>query len=697
MEGVRFTLQGLSVFMNNAGHLLVQGTQTDFTKPIFLSTEHPIILDNVRASALQITAPRIITIGISTIDTLRVEGQRSAEHESAVFVNAGQLTAREFFLKNLKGQNTGGIAATRFAVDGQLASSGSIYSSELILEEAAFLRLSETSRADIKTLFLSEASHFETFETTNAVSIGVLDSLGGSLTNHGSLMIDEIAVDSALQAITNRHFLDIALGSIQVQQFENHGTLDAGQSDIQVTDGQNLGALKTKSLQVVTAFTNTSSGVIETSLVSGSGHLRNLGGIETQGDLSIGIKRFSNSGQTVGQSIEGASTLEQVDNMQDGVIEATGGLRFTDVTQVNNLGALRSEEMALYSDKTLQKGELTARKLNLLGQAFLNQGEIEVDYFTAENGLINEAILATFRSTDFGAGGLTNRVKATTKLRGLGLSGDTAITNHGKLKIEGVDTALGVLHITNTGGATATIDAEQILPKASEGDPENSARIAAILPIDAEFIVRGEEARTDAIEDRALLAYQQIQRIPINPIITQWNASVFYSMLADQHAYEAQDIVIFGTGIVKAESVADGIKELQNRQIAGDSIAATLLSTMSTATFYARLELVTEYNKQAHIRKQAYAAGFKREDYANFEEFEAALKKRNWESCLLLNPTEFPTFWGTGRAKSPSLQAALTEMQRRKDAGDLVAKNLLEAMPSSTLENKEIHFKRVNF
>jgi len=137
--GVRFTLQGLSVFMNNAGHLLVQGTQTDFTKPIFLSTDHPIILDNVRASALQITAPRIITTGISTIDTLRVEGQRVVDHESAVFVNAGQLTAREFFLKNLKGQNTGGIAATRFAVDGQLASTGSIYSSELILEEAAFL------------------------------------------------------------------------------------------------------------------------------------------------------------------------------------------------------------------------------------------------------------------------------------------------------------------------------------------------------------------------------------------------------------------------------------------------------------------------------------------------------------------------------------------------------------------------------
>ena len=192
-EGVHFTLQGLDVLMDNAGHLLIHGTQTDFTKPLFLSAEHPIILNDVRASRLQITAPKIITTGISEIDYLRFDG----DDESAVFVNTGQLTAKELFLNHLYSQNA-----------------GSITSGELFLEESAFLRLTETSRSDIKKLFLSQASHLENHATTHISSIGVLDGLGGSITNHGTLAVGDVAADSAFQAITNRHILDIERGDI---------------------------------------------------------------------------------------------------------------------------------------------------------------------------------------------------------------------------------------------------------------------------------------------------------------------------------------------------------------------------------------------------------------------------------------------------------------------------------------------------
>ncbi len=487
-QSTSFRFQGLRVSVNRSGVMVVEGCQTAHHNPIFLASNRPIILSNIEASGLSITAPRIVHSGISKFMQLKFEGLGTANGDAS-FINAGQISAKEFFLTHLNSVNGGGISATRFAVDGQLASTGVIASSELILEENALLKLTETSRADIKTLFLSKSSHLENHVTTHTTSIGVLDGLGGSLTNHGILAVGEVAADSAFQAITNRHFLDIALGTIQTQQFENHGTFISSQSDLQVADGQNLGAIKAKGLLVKAEFTNTATGSMDTSLVSGSGHLCNLGKIETEETLELAIKRFSNSGLVKAQSVIGwipdmssgasLSGIEQLDNGEDGVIEASVGISFTEATQVNNFGKIQTEDMALYSDKTLQKGDLIARTLNLIGRTFLNQGEITVDHLTAENGLINQANLVTSESTDFGAGSLTNAAKAKAQLKGLGLSGDTKIINHGKLAIDGVDTTLGILQITNTG--KAIIDAGHVLPRSS------AVIYAKGLAIDPEF------------------------------------------------------------------------------------------------------------------------------------------------------------------------------------------------------------------
>ncbi|MCX7352557.1 MAG: hypothetical protein NTW22_04710, partial [Proteobacteria bacterium] len=279
---------------------------------------------------------------------------------------------------------------------------------------------------------------------------------------------------------------------------------------------------------------------------------------------------------------------------------------------------------------------------------------------------------------------LTIQPKSVVQFKGLKANG-AFIDNHGTLTVEGIETGAAGLTLTNAG--TAHIDAEQILPRASEDEPENTARIAAILPIDAEFIVRGEEARSEAIEDRALLAYQQIQRIPINPIITQWNASIFYSMLADQNSYEAQEIIVCGIGGKKSLSIQAGFAEVHRRKAAGDSVAQSLLETNICRTYDEQDALISEYNRQSHQQKQAYAAGFKREDYANFEEFEAALKKRNWESCLLLKPTEI--VGGALRdATIDSVLSGFAELQRRNDAGDLVAKSLLSKRVPKSLKDK---------
>ena len=119
-EGVYFDLQGLQIFMNNEGELLIQGAQTDFTKPIFLSSKKSIVLHSVEANFLKLTAPSVVGVGKSSIDFLALEGLMSPEGEevAATYINTGSLTAKEVFLKNLTSTNTGTLTTDGFEADG---------------------------------------------------------------------------------------------------------------------------------------------------------------------------------------------------------------------------------------------------------------------------------------------------------------------------------------------------------------------------------------------------------------------------------------------------------------------------------------------------------------------------------------------------------------------------------------------------
>ncbi len=371
-DGVYFTLQGLHISIKDDGNILVRGTQTD-RRPVFLSCERAVTLDNVQANTLQITAPGFFNTGETRIDSLTLEGLGS----DSAFINTGRLNAQELFLKNLNSGNTGTIAAPRFSVEGDLESTGSIESDELILEEGAFLNLTEGSGASIKTLFLSQNSRAEN-HITDEMSIDVLDGLGGTLTNLGSLTVGGVAADSGFQSILNRNLMAVMTGTVHTHHFENNGTW-AAQSPLVLHQGQNTGTLISSDLQVGASFTNAERGVVITPVVSGSGALENLGRFGHADHLAIGIREFTNGGKLEAKSINGSVILEKFVNADQKTIVVTEDLRFTDATQFTNDGTLIARHMHLVGEKTTQRGLLSGKSLEVSGSGeFVNQGEIAV-------------------------------------------------------------------------------------------------------------------------------------------------------------------------------------------------------------------------------------------------------------------------------------------------------------------------------
>ena len=372
LDGVYFTLQGLHISIKDDGNILVRGTQTD-RRPVFLSCERAVTLDNVQANTLQITAPGFFNTGETRIDSLTLEGLGS----DSAFINTGRLNAQELFLKNLNSGNTGTIAAPRFSVEGDLESTGSIESDELVLEEGAFLNLTGGSGASIKTLFLSQNSRAEN-HITDEMSIDVLDGLGGTLTNLGSLTVGGVATDSTFQSILNRNLMAVRTGTVHTHHFENNGTW-AAQSPLVLHQGQNTGTLISSDLQVGASFTNAARGVVITPTVSGAGALENLGRFGHGDHLTIGIREFTNNGKLEAKSINGSATLERFVNADQKIIEVTEDLRFTDATQFINDGTLIARHMHLVGEKTIQRGLLSGKSLDVSGVGeFVNQGEIAV-------------------------------------------------------------------------------------------------------------------------------------------------------------------------------------------------------------------------------------------------------------------------------------------------------------------------------
>ena len=134
-QAAYFTLQGLNFSISNAGVMVISGSQKDRSKPIFLSGESAIILNSVEANALEVMAPRIISRGQSSIERLMLTGLEGSQ--KTVFINDGDLTAKQLFLNNITGDNQGRILAASLGVIGGLESSGVIEVDELALGENA--------------------------------------------------------------------------------------------------------------------------------------------------------------------------------------------------------------------------------------------------------------------------------------------------------------------------------------------------------------------------------------------------------------------------------------------------------------------------------------------------------------------------------------------------------------------------------
>ena len=309
-----YSFQGLRIVFNELGVMVVEGGLESLSK-LFLGSNRPIIFKDIEASSLKIVAPKIVSRGVSTIDCLTLEGPKEGENKDtpkASFVNYGNLTAKQLFLNNLDAKNKEDILAS--------PSTSTIISDELTLGEGSVLELTEDTRADIKTLFLSKASYLQNQQQAkNVLNIGVLHSvgsLGGSITNHGTMAIDEVAENSCFQAITNRHVMGLAQGDVKVETLSNFGAFGLDQGLLRVGNGTNSGVLKANGLGVADEFTNDKTGIVTVPLVSGAGELINLGKIETLEDLSLDVKNFSNStgGSVNAKSITGLTHLQKFTN-----------------------------------------------------------------------------------------------------------------------------------------------------------------------------------------------------------------------------------------------------------------------------------------------------------------------------------------------------------------------------------------------
>jgi hypothetical protein len=407
-QAAYFKLQGLNFSISNAGVMVISGSQKDRSKPIFLSGDSPIILNSLDANALEVMAPRIISRGQSSIERLMLTGLDGSQ--KSVFINDGDLTAKQLFLNNITGDNQGRVLATSLGVIGELESSGVLAVDELALGENSVVKLDEDSRADIKTLLLSKASQLQNQQQAeNVLNIGVLHSvgsLGGSITNLGTMAISEVAKDSAFQAITNRHFMGIAQGDLKVETFTNSDAFGLEQGSLQVGNGTNSGVLDANGLEVADEFTNDKTGIITTSLFSGSGQLVNLGKIETAENLALDGQKFTNSmgGSVKAQALTGSTELQKFTNAEGAMIEVAQTLGFADNTKVINQGGMQANAMTLYGGQTTNgsNGRIDTITLNLLGESeFENEGDIDVeqDLYLALSGFTNkdEASLSTGR------------------------------------------------------------------------------------------------------------------------------------------------------------------------------------------------------------------------------------------------------------------------------------------------------------
>ncbi len=132
--------------------------------------------------------------------------------------------------------------------------------------------------------------------------------------------------------------------------------------------------------------------------------------------------------------------------------------------------------------------------LSIRGMSKVLKGNITTAHFNSVANISLFGALVAEQSVNM-LGCFTVQPESRMQLRKLKFGGGS-ITNHGELAVEGIETSGTGLTLTNTG--TAYIDAEQVLPRASEDDPENSARIATdVKPGEWDVLLGGSAVDSD--------------------------------------------------------------------------------------------------------------------------------------------------------------------------------------------------------
>lgn len=458
-EGAHFNLQGLEIFVSNTGEALIQGKQTNFTKPIFLSSSKGVILKDVDASTLILSAPAILGVGHSTIDFLSLQGVTPA----AVFINGGGLTAKEVFLKNLHTTNAKTIETV--AIDAQ----GGTFNNTGHLEAETKIGLGA-----------------DKFSNSGTVVTEVIQGLEG-LKEFANTATGKITTDTTFKTGTQTTVI-------------NHGSIESKSGVYEVFGPalQQHGKITGKSLKLGkgTAFTTSASQalVLDEAFISDSTSPLALAGI-------VSVKTFDYAGP-----LDLAGTLRATFFKGRGTVQATGRLtigkaHFT--AAFSNLGGIdlqvleaaaglsisgpmrvRHTARVMGTLQVAAGGSLTGYDdaplcLTLVGIAEV-AGHVVVDDLDAVRSIqvSGSGQLLTKRKTVL-AEGMVIAKDAASELHGLKIvAGD--IINHGDLRVRRVDPTGALIRLINTG--KAIIDDQQILPKIDDQSLENLARVATAEP-----------------------------------------------------------------------------------------------------------------------------------------------------------------------------------------------------------------------
>jgi len=444
-EGVYFDLQGLQIFMNNEGELLIQGAQTDFTKPIFLSSKKSIVLHSVEANVLKLTSPSVVGVGKSSIDFLALEGLMSDEGEevAATYINTGSLTAKEVFLKNLTSTNTGTLTTDGFEAEGG------------IFRNTGTLAMSADAQSGNRA-----------FTGTTVINDGTIEGLhynisGSSFTQNGRLKGRVLSVDQDTTFTTGEHQeltlserLDSAslaswklTGTVNVHEFNHLGPINLeGTLNTTTFTGHGIvqptGVFTSERSHFIDAFTNlgrVSTHILDAdAALTTNGLMRVSKAADIRGKFKVGAK-----GSFEGVEDESLSLICHDTSSIAGRI-TVDSLSTAKVISVKSKGQLVARQFAAIEElHVFNKGIFSTEELSVNGDLFV-EGSVFAkansfvggDIYTEGTGILElEGFSAPRFSKEIHNKGKTD-IRFSPEFAAMADKGQFIITNSGSLAID---------------------------------------------------------------------------------------------------------------------------------------------------------------------------------------------------------------------------------------------------------------------